>query len=106
MEKITICGKDYTLPELNFGVLEEMADLIDGGNIRANNFTFLKVVVAYVSGNDINAAKELLNKECKTMSRINELLLQVDNWFGKSSFFTEEQAETVKQAKTTQPKKK
>lgn len=106
MEKITLLDKEYQLPELDFGVLEEMADLVDGGNIRANSFTFLRVVVAYVTGSDMDGAKELLNKECKKMSRINELMSQVNNWFGKSDFFEEEQAEIVNKPKTSQTKKK
>lgn len=90
MNKITLAGIEYELPELNFGAMRKIGKLgfnfLDPSMIESNFAEFLSIMVAYVTNKTIDEADELIDNEIKN-GNFGEIAETISKWFSESDFF-------------------
>ena len=100
MEKITLAGKEYVLPELNFGAMRKLSKLgfnfNDTEEMQENTFEFVSIMVAYITDSTLEDADEIIDGSFSTGEEFVELVKKLSNWFATSDFFKKMQAKTEK----------
>lgn len=106
MEKITLAGKDYELPEVTFGVIRKLGKLgftlTDFTNIEENLADYIAVSVAFITNSTLEEADEIIDNSFASAEEFGELTNKLIQWMVKSDFFKKMQAE---KNKTTQIKR-
>ena len=96
MEKITLAGKEYVLPELNFGAMRKLSKLgfnfNDTQEIQDNTFEFISIMVAYIADVSLDEADKIIDESFSSGEEFVELVKKLSNWFATSDFFKKMQA--------------
>ena len=100
MEKITLAGKEYVLPELNFGAMRKLSKLgfnfNDIEEMQENEFEFISIMVAYITGTTLDEADIIIDESFETGEEFVEIVKKLSNWFAESDFFKKMQAKASK----------
>lgn len=106
MEKITLAGKEYVLPEITFGVIRKLGKLgftlTDFTNIEDNFADYIAACVALITNSTLDEADEIIDNSFTTAEEFGELTNALIQWMVQSDFFKKMQAE---KKKTTQIKR-
>lgn len=90
MNKITLAGTEYELPELNFGAMRKLGKLgfnfLDPSMIEDNFAEFLSIMVAYVTNNTLDDADKIIDGELKN-GNFGDVADTLSKWFSESDFF-------------------
>ena len=96
MEKITLAGKEYVLPELNFGAMRKLSKLgfkfNDIEEMQENTFEFCSLMVAYITGVTVDEADTIIDESFSSGEEFVQLVKTLSNWFATSDFFKKMQA--------------
>ena len=91
MSKVTINGKEYTIPEFTFDTVCELeengVDLLSGVNDR-KLATTVRGLVAWVTGYDTRSASREIQEHIENGGNIVDILNAISNEMSKSGFFT------------------
>lgn len=100
MEKITLAGKEYVLPELNFGAMRKLSKLgfnfNDTEEMQENTFEFVSIMVAYITDTTLEEADEIIDGSFSNGEEFVALVKKLSNWFATSDFFKKMQAKSGK----------
>ncbi len=97
MNKITLAGKEYELPKINFGAMRKLGglgfkfDKID--EIQEKPFDFISVMVAFITDSTIDEADEIIDESFSNAKEFNDLVEKLGKWFADSDFFKKMQAD-------------
>lgn len=100
MEKITLAGREYELPELNFGAMRKLSKLgfniseID--NLQDHIFDVLSAMVAFITNSTLDEADNIIDASFTTGDEFSSLTEKLITWFSNSDFFKKMQAEKKK----------
>lgn len=90
MNKITLAGTEYELPELNFGAMRKLGGLgfnfLDPKMIESNFAQFMSIMVAFITNSTLDEADKIIDKEIDN-ERFGDLAEQLSRWFSESDFF-------------------
>lgn len=97
MEKITLAGKSYELPELNFGAMRKLGKLgfrlTDTASVSENPFEFMSIMVAYITDSTLDEADIIIDNSFANRDEFGKLTEKIVKWFTESDFFKKMQAE-------------
>lgn len=96
MEKITLAGKDYELPEINFGAMRKLGKLgfniSDLQNIQDHIFDVMASMVAFITDSTLGEADVIIENSFTTSDEFTALTEKLVTWFANSDFFKKMQA--------------
>ena len=89
VKKITIGGKNYTLPEIGFEEIVELEELgFDFSKIKKKMFTTGRALLALVMKTDVKTASQAFEEELKTnKNAFNDIFVPLYNMISESDFF-------------------
>lgn len=91
VKKITIGGKDYILPKIDFNAVCELEDLgFDFSKVDKKMMSTGRALLAFVMGTDIQTASRAFEKELKVNKEaMNTIFVPLFNMISESDFFRE-----------------
>lgn len=96
MEKITLAGKEYVLPEIDFGAMRKLSKLgfniSDLQNIQDHMFDAMSSMVAFITNSTLNDADKIIDNSFKTAEEFTALTEKLVTWLVNSDFFRKMQA--------------
>lgn len=96
MEKITLAGKEYVLPELNFGIVRKLGrfgfNLIDFSDISNKMADFMSACIAVITNSTLEEADKIIDASFSNAEEFGTLLEKLSKWIIESDFFRKMQA--------------
>lgn len=96
MEKITLAGKEYELPELNFGIVRKLGrlgfSLVDVTSISSKMADFMSACVAVITNSTLEEADKIIDASFSSGNEFAELVEKLSKWVIESDFFRKMQA--------------
>lgn len=96
MGKITLAGKEYELPELNFGIVRKLGklgfNLVNFTDISDRMVDFISACVAVITNSTLEEADKIIDASFSNAEEFGELLEKLSKWVIESDFFRKMQA--------------
>lgn len=91
MEKITLAGMEYDLPEINFMTMKQLSKLgfnkSNVKNIQEDPMELVTILVSYITKTTKDEAEQIIAKSCPKFKDFEALSDKLDKWFEDSDFF-------------------